>query len=258
MKIKYCILVLLAGLIVACQQDEILTFNDVKRIQFGNALTIEDAYDNSGVQNYSYTFVYTHSSTVRDTVYFNVFASGGSVDFDRYFVLRQQQIVREGVVNAQPGIHYVDFNGPETRNLQVIKAGTVTAKCGIILLRDTSLKSSDVQLRFELVASEDFELGNSRYLIRKLVVSDQLTKPNNWDTSPNFTMYFGEYSKVRHQFMIDVTRQKWNDEFIEYLEPNRAELLYWRGVIRKALIIYNDEHPDDPLTDEYGNLVKFD
>ncbi len=247
--------ILLAVLSIACSKDEIMTFSDVNRIQFGNVETITNAYDTSledSLQNF--TFVYHSSDVTIDTAFFKVFTSGGPVNYDRYFTLNQISV--EGVENAIEEVHYLPFNESDTEQVQVIKAGEVSSDCGVILLRDPSLQESKVTLLFELVASDEFHLGNEDYLRRKLTITDQLTKPNYWDASIT-NYHFGKYSKVKHRFMIDFTGKRWDDDDIIEVKANYSELLYWDGVLSKALLAYNNEHPNDPLKDEDGDLVEF-
>ncbi len=255
MKIKYYLLVAVTCVLAACQEDQIPLFEDVNRIQFGNAMTIGSSNDKSlsdSVANFS--FIYSSSSVTVDTVYFNVFTSGGPVSYDRYYQLRQVEM--EGVVNAEPGVHYMPLNSEEGQGLQLIKAGNATSECGIIVLRDPSLQTEEVSLYFELVPSDEFVLGNPEYIRRKLNITDQLTKPAWWtDMITNF--YLLKYSRVKHRFMIDVTGQKWDDEFWTKLRANFSEFNFWRGVLRKELAEYNNLHPDQPLVDEDGDLVVF-
>ncbi len=245
----------LAVLLAACQEDEIHKFLDINRIQFGNVKTIADNYDTSlsdSVQ--SYTFVYSSTSVQMDTAYFEVFTSGGPVDYDRYYTLTQ--ILVDTALNAEPGVHFLALNSEDRKDLQCIKAGEVSSQCGIVVLRDTSLLTQEVELNIELLESDDFGLGNYAYLYRKLFITDQLTRPNRWNVFIE-TYYGGKYSKAKHRYMIDVTGKRWDDEFFDHLMTNYAELVYWFNEVKQALALYNNEHPNDPLRDENGNLIEF-
>ncbi len=239
--------------LAACQEDQIPLFEDVNRIQFGDAMTIGSSNDKSlsdSVANF--TFIYSPSSVTVDTVYFSVFTSGGPVSYDRYYQLRQVEM--EGVVNAEPGVHYMPLNSEEAQKLQLVKAGEATSECGIIVLRDPSLQTQEVSLYFELVPSDDFVLGSPEYISRKLNITDQLTEPSWWSIASYNLL---KYSKVKHRFMIDVTGQKWDDEFWDRLYGNRSEYMFWVGVLKNELAQYNKLHPDEPLVDEDGDLVLF-
>lgn len=240
---------------MACEEQEIHKFLDVSRIQFGNVATIGDTNDSSFEDwEQNFTFVYSPSSQIVDTAYFNIFASGGPVAYDRYFTLRQVNL--DEVENAVAGIHYLAFNTETTNELQCIRAGEVSAQCGIVLLRDSSLQTTEVTLAFVLEQSDDFELGDPDYLYRKLEFTDQLTKPNTW-TDYLTGSFLGKYSKTKHRFMIDVTGQPWNDEFIIQAMRSYAEFTYWVNRVKKALAEYNNANPDNPLRDENGDLIEF-
>jgi len=68
--------------------------------------------------------------------------------------------------------------------------------------------------------------------------------------------YFGEPSLVKYQFIIDVLGIS---EFPTTGENKyeAGELYYFQDELRVALVKYNNEHKDKPLTDENGNKVSF-
>ena len=68
--------------------------------------------------------------------------------------------------------------------------------------------------------------------------------------------YFGEPSLVKYQFIIDVLGIS---EFPTTGDNKyeAGELYYFQDELRVALVKYNNEHKDKPLTDENGNRVTF-
>ena len=73
-------------------------------------------------------------------------------------------VVTEKPNKAIPGVHYVPMDDPEMENLLVVRADSVTLEVPVILLRDTSLQREEYRLCLQLVATEDFLLGESEHL----------------------------------------------------------------------------------------------
>lgn len=238
-----------------CQKDNYYLYNDIGRIQFGPdpAFLYRPGYELSDTVK-AFTFFYENSAVKQDTVFFDIYTVGGISKEDRHFKLEQIQV--EGAKNAEPGKHYIGFDQPEASRNFVIKADSVHARLPVILLRDASLRDTNVVLRFQFVTGGDFAVGQADNLWREIGYTDRLSQPGKWDAS--FTKYyFGEYSVTKHKFMIDSTGKKWDDAFIVEIYSDYALLQYWKGVCKNALIKYNNAHPGHPLKDEYGQLVVF-
>lgn len=253
MKKAYIILITLSLLQTACKKDSGLLYNDVARIQFGPAISVY--YSSS--QNYadtvkSQTFVYLNNAVKMDTVFFDIYTMGDISDKDRSFALQQENV--PGAFNAVAGTHYKALNDPEMLKKYIIPAGQAHALVPIVLLRDESLKTQSATLKIVLSANENFQLGQAQLLWRKVIFTDQLSQPSAWTASAS-TTYFGKYSAVKHRFMIDVTQQKWDNDFINALIADTQFQHYWMGVVKSALVKYNNEHPGNPLKDEFGDLV---
>jgi hypothetical protein len=256
MKKIWLIIASFIGVVVvtSCSVDEIEKYSDIVRVQFGASTTVGYLADLSLADTITnYTFTYSPSSITKDTVYFNVYVSGGPVSFDRYYKLTQLHV--EGGTNAVEGVHFLSLNQSQSP-LQKISAGKVYSRCGIVVLRDASLQQSDVILHFALEESNGLELGNPKYLWRKLTISDQLVKPIGWNsTMTNY--FFGDYSKVKHRFMIDVTGFRWDNDYFTMILKDFSEVTYWKDFCKNELLKYNNNHPENPLKDENGNLVQF-
>jgi hypothetical protein len=191
---------------------------------------------------------------VQDTVFFDIYAIGGVSKEDRSFTL--EQILLPNVTNAQAGKHYVAFNDAKATKNFVIKAGTVHTKVPIILLRNVDLKSNTYILKFKVVADKSFKTGEINNLWRKIAFTDRLSQPAAWNASA-VQYYYGKYSVVKHQFMIQSTGEKWDQDFMASLPSEYALLQYWIGVLKINLIDYNSKNPGNPLKDENGQLVIF-
>lgn len=247
--------ILLIILFSACQKDKYYLYNDVARIQFGpepNRIytTSFDLADTLKMQ----TFYYYADSKKEDTVYFDIYAIGGIKNEDRSFTLEQEQVPDR--VNAEPGKHYVAFNDPRAAKNYIIKAGTVTTKVPIILLRDVSLKTITPILKFVIKANNDFQLGEMSKVWRKLEFTDRLSQPGSWDTWFS-TYYFGKYSVTKHLFMIQSTGDKWDNDMFTGLKSDLSLLNFKKAVLVAALIDYNKANSGNPLRDEFGELVVF-
>ena len=249
--IGFCFSIALIG----CQKDKYFLYNDVGRIQFGpspDMLYYSGAELRDTVK--AYTFFYEKDDLTKDTVYFDVYTVGGIKPDDRHFKLEQIEV--EGKLNAVSGVHFEPFDSELSVSNFVIKKDSVHATVPIILLRDLSLKDTSVVLRFKLVENDDFALGQEANLWREVNYTDRLSQPNMWDATSS-RYYFGDYSEVKHKFMIDSTGQKWDDEFITFIRIDYSLLQYWVGRCKNALIKYNNAHPTAPLKDENGELVIF-
>ncbi|WP_164108533.1 MULTISPECIES: DUF4843 domain-containing protein [Sphingobacterium] len=252
---SYFLIACISTMIYSCKKNPYMYFQDIARLQFGP--DVSRIYDNNYRLSDSlkrYTFYYEGKEIQQDTVFFDLYASGGVSAHDRSFQLVQEDI--PGVMNAIPGKHYKAFSDPTVVTEYVINAGKVRASVPIVLLRDPSLKESTVSLKLKLVANDNFGLGETNNLWRKVEWTDRLSQPTQWDAS--ITQYhLGNYSIKKHQFIIDVTGQKWDDEFIKSIRTDNGLLSYWKSVISIAVVNYNIEHPGEPLRDENRELIVF-
>lgn len=244
-------------LLAACKKDVYQIYTNGDKAQFGPEYS---RFYRSGSEfedtSKSFTFVYEADDIIEDTVFFDIYAIGGISNKDRSYTLKQMMV--PGMNNAVPDKDYIGFDKPVTINNFVIKADSIHAAVPVILLRDAALKDTSVVLKFQIVANRDFQLGDSAFLWRKVTFSDALIRPAAWDAAMS-KYYFGDYSKVKHQFMIDSTGQKWDQNFILELRSifETARLFYWTDVIKIKLINYNNAHTGNPLKDENEQLVIF-
>ena len=193
---------------MGCQEDEALLFQDVARVQF-----------TSGVEDYPYSFVWLDRSQESAIVKLPILVTGGPVDIERTVKVTQVEefdvtyeydnkgYVIDSTVTPKPnpavaGVHYVPFNDSEAQALLKVKAGVVKDSLAIILKRDASLTTEKVRLRLRLEASDDLELGESKYLERTIVFSDMLELPAEWYRYSNAYYYLGNYSVPKHELMI--------------------------------------------------------
>lgn len=253
--LKYLFVLAIAAAFTACKQDQYYLYNDIGRLQFGpEPSRIYTTSYNLADTLKSYTFYYKDATVTQDTVFFDIYAIGGTKNTDRSFTLAQEQL--PNVLNAEPGKHYVAFNDPKVTKFYVIKAGSVHTRVPVILLRDVSLKTSTPKLRFKVVSDANFQLGEPNLVWRKVEFTDRLSQPSQWTASFS-QYYFGKYSIRKHSFLIEVTGQKWDDDFINNLYATGGLISYYQMVVKTALIDYNNAHPGSPLKDENDELVVF-
>lgn len=251
--LKYLVIVMAVFAVASCKKDQYYLYNDVARLQFGPdpARIYQTSYNLADTLK-PYTFYYEDATVKEDTVFFDIYAIGGTSKIDRTFTLAQEQL--PNALNATSGTHYVPFTDPRVSKFYVIKANTVHTKVPVILLRDASLKTTTPKLKFKVVADANFQVGEINNLWRKVEFTDRLSQPAAWNAS--FTQYyFGKYSVVKHQFMINTTGDKWDQTFIEAVYADLSLLQYYIAVVKAALIDYNNAHPGNPLKDENGELV---
>ena len=236
--------------LASCHEDDPLLFNDKARDQLR-----PDASGTFG--DYSYSFIWSPASTTRDVVYLPIRVMGGPADTDRHVMIEQvneyditytkdhwgyvtDSVVTERSDKAIAGKHCVPFDSPEYGQLLTIPAGEVLTQIGIILIRDASLSSEKVRLRIRLKPTDDFELGESKYLERTITFSDMLEQPSNW-AQRYMNSYFGTYSKTKHQLMMKVVNGKVDEDWVDQAYNSVSFRYYWRMKFIEALQAFNND-----------------
>lgn len=92
---------------------------------YGEQLPAADITDEQ--RTYAFSFVYGGDDVERDTVWFEATIMGDLSKMYRPYCL--QQIQREGVMNAEPGVHYVAFDDPEVQDLYRVAPDSNTGRC---------------------------------------------------------------------------------------------------------------------------------
>ena len=254
-QVKYFLIVLALVATASCKKSGYKMYSDVARIQFGPDISLiyRTAYNQADTSK-GFTFVYNAPTSTQDTIWFDVYAVGGIVHRDRPFKLAQVPDTT-GATNALPGVDYKAFTDPAISGRYTIKSDSMHTLMPVVMLRSANLKAGSVTLLFKVVANDDFQTGETINLWRKVIFTDRLSKPAAWTSTIN--IYFGTYSMVKHQFMIDATGQKWDQTFLSGVLSDYNALLYYTNVCKTALINYNNAHPGNPLKDETGALVVF-
>lgn len=227
---KYIAIVIILLTAVACSKEERLTYNESPSVYFYKFRTNPDSTN--------YTFVVKPDSVLTDTLYLMLRITGVAADKDR-----KVNIVLADSSTAQQGKH---FNIPEA----IIKAGAYDTRVPVIVLRSPDEKDSVFVAYFNIAASADFQPGYFADLTYKIGITDQLIKPGDW--SGITELFYGAYSKVKHQFMVSrlgttaitISTGAQFSEIMSILQKMRVELIKY-------------EAENGPLTDENGIRVTF-
>jgi|GEM_PF-196670 len=236
-----------------CKEDPYELFDGPARLHFGPAPEAVNLINYRPDTLRRQTFAYRDASVTRDTVYFNIYTVGHVGAADRPFVLEQIQL--GGVENAVPGVHYLPFDHPDLTDQYVIKAGTAHRRVPIVLLRDASLKTKDVVLGLKIKPNAHFLEGEAARLWRKVEFTDRLSRPQRWSGTDE-AVNFGPYSRKKHQFMIDITGFRWDDEFLGNEFLNLSFRIYWMNRIKQE---WEDRFATNPneMIDENGDFWFF-
>ena len=184
-----------------------------------------------------YTFAYYPESIQKDTLQIELISVGEVTDYPR--VIRFEQVTKEWkytydeeepekVVDstyvdmefpAVAGVHYESLG---EKNELILPANQNVLKLNVIIKReDTGLRKNARKLVLRLLPSDDFQTGEVNKLVKNITISDKLERPTRWkDNSYYYKLYLGNWSEVKHRFMIDITGQKWDNDFLVYIIDN--------------------------------------
>jgi len=206
--------------------------------------------------NYNYSYAYEEGS-----VTFYVQLVGMPANYDRSFRLES---FGGDSASVAPTVRTEDYVIPAGETKGTYKVYFNTQK-----LPDPDLfTTSDGTINFRMVPNSEFAIGNEHYQQFQVVLKNYLAKPANWD-SANYprvplSKYFGTYSKVKYQFMIEhlglidfeinYNARTSYDEETNVVSASYA--IYLQQVMQRALNEYNSSH-ELPLTDEFGLPVTF-
>lgn len=260
----YLIILLTISLLPACTLEEIPTYSGVSHIQI-----IEE--DRGTQRNPKFNFVYSGKEIIQDTIFIQMFISGDVKDYNREVKLEQQPIFKfeyrrdeygnliDSVLvkeanQAVPGVDYIPFDDANIRKKMFVPANSYTASIPIVLKRTPELSEKQISklLLFKIVDSEHFKSGD-RFLSGATVhISDMLTSPKRWE---NWGMYLCKrwgspqrsYSQTVHQLYIDVTGERWDDEFFAKIEAmpkplDEVQMTIYRDMAKKELDRINKEN----------------
>ena len=126
--------------------------------------------------------------------------SGVVTDYDRTFRL---EVFGKDSALVAPTVRTEDY---------VIPAGSVGGTYKVYfntqkLANKDLFSESDGEVHFRVVPTDAFSIGTEKHQQFKVVLKNYLAKPANWDSAnyPRVALskYFGSYSRVKYQFMIE-------------------------------------------------------
>ncbi len=197
---KKIIILAITGLIAwSCTQNEPLLYTAKPAVYFNE------------LSNDADSVIYSFTTTVdeRDTVYISVKLLG-AIPEDKTFKIS----VDEEASTAKAGVHYEAL-----RESFVYPAGKVTVNVPFYMLYSADLDTSLLSLDFAIESNDDMDAGYSDHVQGRIIITNQLFKPVYWDYP--MSLYFGEYSRVKHQICTDIM----GHDFPLTLE----EAQYWNG-----------------------------
>ena len=246
-------LALLLPAFSSCGEDDLEGVLDKSRLNFEYK---EERMKDSILR---YSFAFGPDETMIDTIWLQVNTMGAPAEYDRPLALQQ---LTTGEDDAVPGLHYVKFDDPELATKYYIPAGAIIARIPVVVKRDDpTLKTVAYTLRVGFKPNEEFDYGSKEFSFKRIVIADKLVEPENYDY---LTHFFGEYGPVRHRFLIDVSGEKWDDEYVDSLvdtymlgNGDQGYLFYYAQKMYRALQEYNSTH-DKPLCEEGDIPITFD
>jgi hypothetical protein len=139
---------------------------------------------------YSFIGNLENSNTIEIPI--NIMGDASSMDRTYKVIVDQEN------TTAQVGLHYKALDESYT-----FGADLFTDNLSLEVYKtDPALETEDRVITLQLVASDDFDLGYTDKLELKVYITNQIIKPSYWD---NFLdLYFGEYSKVKHNIAISI------------------------------------------------------
>lgn len=226
--LKYVTVSILIGYVfTACEKEYQVYDADLETISFN----LDKA--SNGEDNMSYSFAFTPDRLV-DTVDIPLQLSGFTASYDRQVNI----LVVSDSTTALEGDEYEIISA-------ILPADSVNGVLKIKVCKSERIADMNVRVYFKIGASDDLVPGPIS--LRKLIfyITNQLTQPEGWPGQ------FGDYSKVKHQFCIDVLG------IGSHYSGDWSLLTYYLNRLNQALYEYNSNHPGDPLRDENGVIVSF-
>lgn len=238
---------LLTGLLTSCEKEIDTYKNDPKLYFFERATDLNQ----TRITAKSFSFVALASSILTDTIKIKVKTMGLAVDYDR---IVHGATVAKGTT-AVEGTNYKFIDG-------LVKAGAVEGYMPVVLYRTADIKTTALTLNLTIGETKDFKPGVVEDQNFTLSWSDDLIKPSNWDGFISLAFYFGDYSKAKYRFIIDITGV--TDFPLQQsgrvpLNPGEYSSIMMNDVklrLKTELAAYNASHAS-PLRDENGVLVTF-
>lgn len=113
---------------------------------------------------------------------------------------------------------------------------------------DPDLETESKSITLKIVESDDFSVGYTKNSVIKINITNQIIKPAYWDMP--LALYFGVYSKVKHNLVIKILGHDFPLTFDQAINPPYS-FGYWM-VAGRAVCQYVIEND---VNDENGNKI---
>ncbi len=123
-------------------------------------------------------------------------------------------------------------------------ADSIAGFLQIKVKKTTKLDNSSLYIALRLSGNENFAAAPINGDTYRIVMNNILVEPTDWP--------FGEYSRIKHEFVIKVIGIA-----TDYGKWSTSDRIRYTSQLNQALYEYNKKHPGDPLKDENGLPVAF-
>ncbi|TDQ78125.1 DUF4843 domain-containing protein [Sphingobacterium yanglingense] len=243
---KYYFIVIALIFFFSCKKNDQAPFFDAN-----TSISISgDKQQGTKADSLVYSFAVQPSSLQETNIKIHVRTVGNIVDSDREFSL----VINPTLTTAEDA----EFEFPKVFTMP---ANASTTTINVKIKRSERLKATNAKLVIDVAENKEFKPApifkslTDPYQTNRfsIVWTDVLTKPAEWDDGVYFLYMFGEWSKTKHQLIIDATGRASYTDLVPFEEE-------WYAILAKSsawLAEYNAAHPDDPLVDEHGDIVEF-
>jgi hypothetical protein len=247
---------LLATALASCEKDLEVYHEDTCRLNFYYSGVSGTSSLERSLTDTHYSFVYGGKHLESDTLWLPMQTMGFVYDEPRAISLEQIDNEDALLPKAVAGKHYMALE--QLSSYYVVPAGTAMASVPIVLLKDASLDEQEYLLTLRIRANEWFENGYEAFQTRRIYITNMLSEPSAWyQTYCHY--YFGKYGPVKHQFLIDETGEKWDNDYINTLmEGDTGYINYLAEKMARRLAEINAERAasgQGVLTEADGTIV---
>ena len=259
MRKLYWLLIILP-LLVACEQEQIKVDKTTPYVSF----YAPKGYYMKLVQEYDYNFIYADDKVKEDTIWVKIISRAALPSKDMKVSLRAFNDTTDNLLsflNADSGVHYKSFQ--DMADKMILHKGQMLDSIPVVLLRDKSLKENGRRLTLRMADSEDRKAADQKAdnddskMFVVIYISDGYSEPSNWRW---YMTQFGRYGKVKHEFMIKDSGQRWDAAFIEEIRQDPYDQIYYLYKFRNDLKDLNQRRAAEgkgPLAEADGSLVEF-
>lgn len=231
-KIITCGLCLLVtGLVFSgCEERIVEKFDTDPSLYFFEGYNLEGEEQEG---SFSYSFFYSGSDVMQDTLWIDVRLTGFTSDEDRPISLVQ---INDGDSAAVAGEHYIAFDDPVMQEALVMPANENAVLIPIIMKRTADMETNEFFLDFELVDNDYFVPGLIEHSTFSVTITAMAVKPPAWDYYYDYA--FGEWGQEKMRFLIDYVN------YTDFSTPiNSYDLYrYYNLKARAALEAYEAEN----------------